>query len=245
MIELSEVTKSYGWGIPGRRQVQALRGVTFSVEPGSSLGIVGLNGAGKSTLLRILLGYVRPSSGEATLAGLPPRAYAEKFGVAYVPERVSIQRGWTVRGALRAYAMLGEIGEDAWQRVEGAIDRLGLRELADRKIGSLSKGNVQRVGIAQALLGERKLMVLDEPTDGLDPVWIAELREVVRNWLSADPERTLVLASHNLAEVERLTSRVLLLHGGVLEGELESENGDEPLERRFLSRLSQLRGARG
>ena len=101
----------------------------------------------------------------------------EREGIAYVPERVAIPPQWTVRGALVAYAMLGDLGDDAPERVEAALRRLGLEELADRRVGRLSKGNVQRLAIAQALLGDRELMVLDEPTDGLDPVWIAELRD--------------------------------------------------------------------
>jgi ABC-type multidrug transport system ATPase subunit len=246
MIQLENVMKSYRSAgmLADRGRVMALDGVSLSVDPGSAVGIVGLNGAGKSTLLRILLGYLRPTSGEVLIRGLPPRKYVQRDGVAYVPERVAIPRRWTVRGALRAYAMLGEVGDDAWPRVEQALERLGMASLGDRKVGALSKGNLQRLAIAQAIVADRKLMVLDEPTDGLDPVWIVELRAIVGDWLREDPQRVLVFASHNLAEVERLTNRVLLLHNGKLVGEV-TPTGRETLESRFLGSVAQLEEARG
>ncbi len=241
MIELVDVVKRYRAGpLVGRREaVTALDGITLRIPPGSALGIVGLNGAGKSTLIRILLGYARPTSGSATIDGLLPRAYVEAKGVAYVPERATFPGGWTVRNALGTFAMLADAPGDPWAAVERAIDRLGLTHLANRRLRSLSKGNVQRVAIAQAILVDRSIMVLDEPTDGLDPVWIAELRAVLSEWRSADPRRILVIASHTLAEVERLADSVLLLHNGRIEGDL-SPSGHVPLEERFLARVSEL-----
>jgi ABC-type multidrug transport system ATPase subunit len=245
MIDLSDVRKTYRSGWLRRSQpVHALDGVTLRVESGTALGVVGLNGAGKSTLLRVLLGYVRPTSGEALISNAAPRSYVERHGIAYVPERVTIPKGWTVRGALKAFAMLGDLEEDAWHRVDGVIHRLGLDPIADRKVGELSKGNLQRVGVAQAIVGERKLMVLDEPTDGLDPVWIAELREILEEWITGDAERVLVLASHNLPEVEKVTNRVVLLHNGKIAGELPIGGPPGSLEQNFLNRLGQLEEAR-
>jgi ABC-2 type transport system ATP-binding protein len=237
MIELTNLVKDYR--APLRRPVRALDGVTLSVEPGTALGVIGVNGAGKSTLLRVLLGYVRPTSGEARIDGLAPRAYAERHGIGYVPERVSIPGGWTARGALRAYAMLSNLGEDSGERVDAALARLGLLDLADRRVATLSKGNLQRLAIAQTLVGERRLMVLDEPTDGLDPLWIAELRRIVAEWRAADPRRVLIMASHNLAEVERTTDRALVLHAGRVREELDpAGEGAGSLEERFLRLLS-------
>lgn len=236
MIQLTDVEKEFRPAglLPGRG-VMALAGVTLTARNGEALGLIGLNGAGKSTLLRVLLGYVRPTAGEALVGGMAPRSYAERRGVAYVPEHVRIPGGWTVRGALTAYAMLGNMSSDAHERVEAAMARLGLTALADRRVSRLSKGNVQRLGIAQAVLADRDLMVLDEPTDGLDPVWIAELRDIISEWRAADPARTLVFASHNLAEVERLADRVLVLHAGRVREEIQMEaGGGARLERRFL-----------
>jgi ABC-2 type transport system ATP-binding protein len=237
MIELTEIEKVYrtgGWLRPGGG-VRALDGVSLVARRGEALGLIGLNGAGKSTLLRLLLGYLRPTGGEVSVGEMSPREYAERHGVAYVPEHVRIPGGWTVRSALTAYAMLGDLGDDAHERVERSMSRLGLTPLADRRVSRLSKGNLQRLAIAQAILGERELMVLDEPTDGLDPVWIAELREIVAEWRAADAGRTLVIASHNLTEVERIADRVLVLHAGRVRDEIRVEPGGPRLEDRFLA----------
>jgi ABC-type multidrug transport system ATPase subunit len=245
MIELRGVSKAYRSPWPGRRaQVLALDGVDLHVEPGTALGVVGLNGAGKSTLLRILLGYVRATEGEVRIDGLPPRKYVELNGIAYVPERVSIPRHRSVLDTLRAYAMLAGLGDDAWDRVDRALERLGLVPLADRKVGTLSKGNLQRLAIAQTLIADRRLMVLDEPADGLDPVWIAQLRDILTEWRRADPARILVLTSHNLAEVERLTDRAVLLHNGRIRGEFSYDRSGTALERQFLARLAELEEGR-
>lgn len=235
MIRITELVKEYrGSGGAWAAPVRALAGVSLHVAPGEAVGIVGVNGAGKSTLLRVLLGFARPTAGEVEIAGMAPRQYAERRGVAYVPERVAIPRGWTVRGALRAYAALADLDADADARVEAAMDRLGLTPLADRRVAALSKGNVQRLAIAQALLAERDLMVLDEPTDALDPVWIAELRAIIEEWRAADPARVVVFASHNLAEVARAADRVLVLHQGKVREEMSGGMDGAALERRFL-----------
>jgi ABC-2 type transport system ATP-binding protein len=219
MIRLDGVTKAYGGPLARLRgeRVLALAGVTLAVEPGSALGLIGPNGAGKSTLLRILLGYASPSSGSATVAGMSPRAYAERHGIAYVPERVTLPPAWTVRGALDAFAALGEV-DDAATRVPRMLDALGLTGVAGRRIASLSKGNLQRLALAQALLPERRVMVLDEGTEGLDPWWTGRLLELVADWRAADPERVLVFASHDLEAVERACERAaILVEGRILE----------------------------
>lgn len=236
MIEIEGLVKEYrGTGGAFARPVRALDGVALRIEPGECVGVVGLNGAGKSTLVRVLLGYARPSRGRVRVEGLPPRAYVERHGVAYVPERVAIPGRWTVLLALRAYAALGGLGSETEDRVDLALHRLGLHLLADRRVSALSKGNVQRLAIAQAILSGRRLMVLDEPTDGLDPVWIARLRELISEWRAEDPARVVILASHNLAEVERLATRVLAIHRGRVRHELVPRP-DTPgaLESRFL-----------
>jgi ABC-2 type transport system ATP-binding protein len=218
MIEFSELTKEYGW-LP-RRRVRALDGITLRVPPGAALGIVGPNGAGKSTLIRLLLGYLRPTTGTVQVAALPPRRFAERYGIAYVPERPTLPTRWTVRGALHACAALGAV--EPWrERVGAMMHDLGLEELAERRVGALSKGNLQRLTLAQALLGERRLLILDEPTDGVDPEWRIRVRELLERWRAADPERVLLFASHNLDEVERIADRVAVLAEGRLREVLE------------------------
>jgi ABC-2 type transport system ATP-binding protein len=235
MIRLAELTHTYG--SPWRRStpVRALDRISLEIGPGSAVGVIGVNGAGKTTLLRILLGYLRPSSGTAIIAGLPPRRFVERHGIGYVPERVAIPRKWTVERALQAYALLGNVGEDGPRRVEATLARLGLEELRARRVATLSKGNVQRLAIAQALICERSLLVLDEPTDGLDPVWIAELRDILDEWRAVDRSRVLLVASHNLPLVERIATRAIVLDGGRAIADLPlATPSTPPLEETFL-----------
>ena len=236
MIRLAEVSHEYRslWG-PGR-SVRALDAVSLAIAPGEAVGVIGLNGAGKTTLLRLLLGYLRPTSGTVVVADVAPRRYVEAHGIGYVPERVAIPGHWTVEGALQAYALLGNAGQDGPERVEGALGLFGLEGLRARRVAALSKGNLQRLAIAQALLHDRELLVLDEPTDALDPVWIAELRAILQRWRAADPRRTLLIASHNLPQVERVASRVVVLHEGRVRADLALGDGgeNESLEDIFL-----------
>ncbi len=222
MIRFADVVKEFA-GPLARAQggrVRALDGVTLEVPPGTSLGIVGPNGAGKSTLIRLLLGYIRPTRGRVEVHGMPPRGYVERFGVAYVSELVAIPPSWTTRGALDAYAALSEVDHPR-ARVGEVMERMEITAVADRRVGYLSKGNLQRLAMAQALLAPRRVMVLDEPTSGLDPEWIARLRAVVAEWRAEDPERTVLIASHNLDELERTADRVAVLEGGRVREVLE------------------------
>ena len=180
MIRFKDVEKDFGGPLARWRgeRVRALDGVTLEVPPGAAVGLVGPNGAGKSTLIRMLLGYLSPSRGGVQVGGMLPRDYAERHGIAYVPDRVSLPSSWTVRGALSAFAALGEV-EKAPERIDRIMRRLGLAELAHRRVAALSKGNLQRLALAQALMADRKVLVLDEGTDGLDPEWVARVRETI------------------------------------------------------------------
>ncbi|HET7228825.1 MAG TPA: ABC transporter ATP-binding protein [Longimicrobium sp.] len=226
MIHLDEVAKEYGGWLArrSRRAVPALAAVSLNVQPGTVLGIVGPNGAGKSTLIRILLGYLRPSRGTVTVGGLPPRAYAQRHGVAYVPETPAIPPAWTVEYAMRLYSSLAEL-EDPGPKVEAALERVGLNDLRGRRVGTLSKGMRQRLAIAQALLGDREVMVLDEPTNGLDPEWVAELRAIVAEWHAARPGRVALVASHDLSELERTAHRVAVLEEGTVRDVIDLRAG--------------------
>jgi ABC-type multidrug transport system ATPase subunit len=217
MIHLDQVVKEYGgWLARARSEVvPALTGVSLNVPPGTVLGIVGPNGAGKSTLIRILLGYLRPTRGSVTVGGLAPRAYAQRHGVAYVPETPAIAPAWTVDHAMRFYASLAEL-EEPGPKIDAALQRVGLADTRPRRVGALSKGMRQRLAIAQALLGDRVVMVLDEPTSGLDPEWVAELRGIVAEWRAARAGRVALIASHDLSELERTADRVAVLVSGAL-----------------------------
>jgi ABC-2 type transport system ATP-binding protein len=241
VIELTGVSKHYRIGLaPGRGPgtVEALRDVTLSLGPGV-WGVAGPNGAGKTTLFGVMLGFVFASGGQVTIKRMPPRDYCRRHGVGYLPERFQLPPEWTVRGTLRSLARLeGSRGRSADRNVDSVLERLGLDDHATKTLGALSRGLLQRVGIAQALLGDHELIVLDEPTEGLDPLWRIRFRAIVTEL--RDQNRTVLLASHELAEVERLASRVVLLDGGrivdllELEGEsARAARGSEPMRYRL------------
>jgi ABC-2 type transport system ATP-binding protein len=215
VIELQGVSKLYV-SLFRRLRVQALGDLTLSIPRGEVFGIAGPNGAGKSTMLSILLGYLHPSSGTARIDGQAPRQYIERHGVSYLTELVAISPRWTTESALRRFAAMSDMpGSVARERVEQSLATLGLEEHRHKQIRQLSKGNLQRVGIAQALIAGSDLVIFDEPTHGLDPVWTQKFRDIVSDL--RNPTRTIIIASHNLDELERLTDRVGILSQGRLQ----------------------------
>jgi ABC-2 type transport system ATP-binding protein len=215
VIELSAVSKTYR-SLVRRRTVHALDDLTLSVRRGEFVGIAGPNGAGKSTLISLLVGFLHPTSGSVTLGGIAPRTWVERHGVAYLTELVALPPRWTVDQALTRLATLaGLTPADRAARIERAVGLLGLEEHRQKQVRQLSTGNLQRLGIAQALLDESDLVILDEPTHGLDPVYTQRFRDIVTELRR--PERTIIIASHNLDELERLTDRVAILSRGRLQ----------------------------
>ena len=212
MIELQGVSKRYV-SLVRRIKVQALADLSVSIPRGEVFGIAGPNGAGKSTMLSILLGYLHPSSGTARIDGQAPRHYIERHGVSYLTELIAIPPRWTTESALRRFAAMSDLpGPLARERVATSLATLGLEEHRRKRISQLSKGNLQRVGIAQALIADSDLVIFDEPTHGLDPVWTQKFRDIVS--ALRRPSRTIIIASHNLDELERLTDRVAILSQG-------------------------------
>jgi ABC-type multidrug transport system ATPase subunit len=177
------------------------------------LGIAGPNGAGKSTILALLLGFIRPSEGTLAIAGLDPRTYVERFGVSYVPELMALPAAWTVESALARLAVLSGVpGGRVAADVDRVIDALAIGEHRTKRLKALSKGIFQRVGLAQALLRDDDVVVFDEPTHGLDPVWTQRFRDIVQGLRR--PDRSIIIASHNLDELERLADRVAIIDQG-------------------------------
>jgi ABC-2 type transport system ATP-binding protein len=220
VIELEHVTKRYR-----RRGVrsEALRDVSVRIPAGSVWAVVGPNGAGKSTLLALVLGFIRPTSGTVRVGGTAPGEYLRERGAAYLPERFSLPREWRAGDALRMFARLeGGTPDDALR----VITELGLAPHVDKRAGELSRGLLQRLGLAQALLTRRELVVLDEPTEGLDPIWRMRLRDIVAR-LSASG-CTVLIASHDLGEVERIAERALLLENGSVREVLDTRLPGEP-----------------
>lgn len=225
MIVLEGLSKAYVSPLR-RRRVQALDDVSLTITRGEVVGIAGPNGAGKSTLLSLLLGYLRPSAGRATIDGAAPRAYVERHGIGYLPELLAVPGRWTVSSALRRYGTLDGLGRiELRERMASVTDRLGLAEYRTRQVRRLSKGNLQRLGLAQAMLAPREVLILDEPTHGLDPLWTQEFRDIVREL--RHPDRAIVIASHNLDELERVADRVAILHRGRLQRVVEARDHEE------------------
>ena len=209
MIEVSHLNKSYG----SRPAVQDL---SFMVPDGQIYGLLGPNGAGKSTIMNILTGYLAPTEGEVKVAGfrLPEQAQQAKACVGYLPEQPPLYPEMTVQEYLDFVAELkGVKHAQRKQQVLAAARRTGLEEVLPRVIRSLSKGYRQRVGIAQALLGSPQLIILDEPTVGLDPAQVIEIRNLIRELGKA---HTVILSSHILSEVQAVCSQVLILSKGHL-----------------------------
>ena len=225
MIRLEQAGRTFR--MRGAAPVEALRDVSLTVEPGSVFAVVGPNGAGKTTLFALVLGFLRPTSGRVLVGGIDPRRWARTRGAAWLPERFGLPAGWRVRDSLRAFARLEGLEPVAARAAaDDALVRLNLGPHADKTAETLSRGLLQRLGLAQALLARRELVVLDEPTQGLDPLWRIRLREIAAE-LRADG-RTVLLASHELDEVERLADRAAVLRDGALEDviELRGATGD-------------------
>jgi ABC-2 type transport system ATP-binding protein len=214
VIEFRNVGKIYR-SLLGN-SVKAVEEFSLQVNEGEILGIAGPNGAGKTTLIAMMLGYLRPTTGTVEIKGIPARSYVEQNGVGYLSELIAINPKWRADIALVRYATLAGISErEIPAHVDAVIERLGLAEHRDKKVKALSKGNLQRLGLAQALLREEEILVLDEPTHGLDPVWTQRFRDIVEELRR--PNRIILIASHNLDELQRLADRVAIIDHGRLQ----------------------------
>lgn len=232
MIEVSHLCKKYGTH-------PAIEDLSFTVGDGQIFGLLGPNGAGKSTIMNILTGYLAPTSGEVKVAGfsLPEQTQQAKACVGYLPEQPPLYPEMTVQEYLDFAAELKGIKKKAERKeqVLRAARRTGLEDVLPRLIRSLSKGYKQRVGIAQALLGSPKIIILDEPTVGLDPAQVIEMRKLIRELGKA---HTVILSSHILSEVQAVCQQVLILSKGKLaaSGTLQELTADgRSLEEVFLA----------
>lgn len=225
-VMTSGLTKRY------RGDVLAVDDVDLRVARGEIYAFLGLNGAGKSTTIRMLLGMIRPTAGHAELFGERVQAGATALWrrVGHLVESATAYPELTVRENLEVARRLAGIGERA---VVGLmVERLALEPYADRRAGTLSLGNLQRLALARALLHEPDLLVLDEPANGLDPAGVIEIRELIRD-LAHERGVTVFMSSHILAEVDRLATRIGIVHHGRLIEELDSEALEAHRDRRL------------
>lgn len=218
MIEIRNVTKYYG-------RVRALDDISFGVEQGQTVGLLGPNGSGKTTLMRILTGFFPPTSGQVRIGGInvADSPFEVRKQIGYLPENVVLYPDLGVRSFLQFCARVKLT--NAAQRTYGiarVLSQCGLEDVATRRIGTLSKGYRQRVGLAQALLGDPRVLILDEPTVGLDPHQVIEMRELIKR-LAGDT--TVLLSSHILSEVGRTCNRVVIID----EGRIIAEDSPEHL----------------
>lgn len=245
MIEIENVSRRYG-------TVQALKNVSVKVEKGAVLGLLGQNGAGKTTLLNIITGYLAPGEGRVLVNGFDPLLSPEeaKRCLGYLPEQPPLYDEMTVREYLVFAAKLrGVVAAAARAHVNEIMGLCGLSEVKDRLIGHLSKGYRQRTGLAQALCGDPEVLVLDEPTVGLDPKQVTEVRALIRELAK---EKTILFSSHILSEVQQLCTHAVILDRGevCLNAPMDSLRGERNTlllraagpERTLGPRLRELRG---
>ena len=214
-IETNELTKHFG-------DVTAVASVNLRVKRGEIYGFLGLNGAGKTTTIRALLGMIRPSAGNVKVLDqvVGPNGRGPWSKVGHLVESPSTYPELTVRENLEIARRLQNVADkDSTSRV---IERLGIATYSDRKAGTLSTGNLQRLGLARALLHEPELLILDEPANGLDPAGVVEIRELLRE-LTRNQGMTVFMSSHILSEVDRLATRIGIIHKGKLIEELDAD----------------------
>jgi ABC-2 type transport system ATP-binding protein len=221
MIEVQNLTKYYG-------NIKAVDHISFSVAKGEIVGLLGPNGSGKTTTMRILTGFFPPTEGRAVVAGLDVETHSLEMRnrIGYLPENVSLYPDMPVRIFLDFCAQVK--GVPSLQRRAGldkVIEECGLKEMSKRLIGKLSKGYRQRVGLAQALLYDPEVLILDEPTIGLDPAQVVEMRELIK---SLQGKTTILLSTHILPEVSLSCQRVVILD----KGRIIAEDTTEGLSRR-------------
>ncbi len=205
-IQVSGLTKLYD-------TQKAVDGISFEVKKGEIAGFLGPNGAGKSTTMKMITGYLPPTSGTATVCGFDvvekPMEVRKRVG--YLPEANPLYFEMYVREYLEFSAGIHRLGADKGKRIEEMIEMTGLLKEAHKKIGALSKGYKQRVGLAQAMLHDPEVLILDEPTSGLDPNQIVEIRDLIKR-IGAD--KTVLLSTHIMQEVQAMCSRVIIINNG-------------------------------
>jgi len=205
-ITVSNISKRYG-------QQLALDNVTFTIEPGEVVGLLGPNGAGKSTMMKIIACFIPPSSGDASVYGFNIREQSLEVRkkVGYLPENNPLYTDMYIKEYLEFVAGIHQLGKNTPKRVKEIIEITGLFPEKHKKIGALSKGYRQRVGLAQALIHDPEVLILDEPTSGLDPNQLSEIRNLIAE---IGKQKTIVLSTHIMQEVEAMCSRAIIINHG-------------------------------
>jgi len=209
MIRAQGITKYFGG-------IQVLKDISFDIEHGEIVGFLGRNGAGKTTLMRILTSYLPANGGYVEINGKDVLKYsmAARQRIGYLPETPPLYPDMTVRDYVAFAARLKDVpGRKIRLQVDKVLDECYLRNVAHKSIGILSKGYQQRVGMAQAIVSDPEILILDEPTNGLDPVQIQRMRSLIKN---LEQERTVIISTHILTEIEQIAKRVLMIKDGTI-----------------------------
>lgn len=205
-IQVTQLSKTYG-------EQKAVDNISFTLNKGEIVGFLGPNGAGKSTTMKMITGYLPPSGGQAMVSGFDvtkdPLEVRRRVG--YLPESNPLYYDMYIKEFLSFVANVHQLGNTAQERIRSVIALTGLEPESKKKIGALSKGYKQRVGLAQALLHDPEVLILDEPTSGLDPNQLADIRQVIKNLGS---NKTVILSTHIMQEVEAMCSRVIIINKG-------------------------------
>ena len=228
-ISVKNLSKHYG-------QQKAVNEISFEAKPGRILGFLGPNGAGKSTTMKMLTGYLQPTSGNAEIAGkdIQVEPLEVKKQIGYLPENTPLYMDMYVREFLSFVAQTYGL-RDIAKRVEEVIQQVGLTQEQHKKIGMLSKGYKQRVGLAQAIIHQPQVLILDEPTSGLDPNQLSDIRALIKN---LGKDRTVIISTHIMQEVEAICDDVIIINKGVLVAnssidELKKAHQNKTLEQIF------------
>ena len=223
MIKISNMSKYYG-------DYPAVLDINFSINSGETVGLLGPNGAGKSTTMKVITGYTPPTSGNVSVGDfdIVEKSYEARKLIGYLPESVPLYQDMTVRDYLKFMASIRGMKKGIEKRVSEVVDITGLNDYRDVIIGKLSKGYRQRTGIAQSIIHNPKVLILDEPTIGIDPVQVVETRKLIQ---SLGGEHTLILSSHILPEVTTICNRVLVIN----EGKIVADDTPSNLSKRLQS----------
>lgn len=235
VISVRGLAKTYRSGLIRRKQVHALRGVSLDVPKGKIFGLLGPNGAGKTTLIKILLGIVKPSDGQASVLGLKAGSVASRRQIGYLPENHRIPRHHNGNTALEYFGSLsGMPMSEIKKRRPELLELVGLKGREQERVGGYSKGMQQRLGLAQAMLHSPEVIILDEPTDGVDPVGRKDIRVVLKRM--AAEGTTIFLNSHLLQELELVCESVAIL----VQGQVRVTGPVQELKQRFTSNALQI-----
>jgi len=207
-IKVSNITKIYG-------EQKALDNVSFEINPGEVVGLLGPNGAGKSTMMKIITCFIPPTSGDVSVYGFDilEQSIDVRKKVGYLPENNPLYLDMYVREYLEFIAGIHKLGDKTKERIDKMIELTGLEVERKKKIGALSKGFRQRVGLAQALIHDPEVLILDEPTSGLDPNQIVDIRDLIKN---IGKEKTVMLSTHIMQEVEAICNRAIIINNGII-----------------------------